>query len=114
MEKASETPLSESAQAPSQPLDARDLQTLTAPRPSAIAELSGALDELTLEERFEALKRLAEAESVFQRMAAYRWLAGMHRLNLRYEMRAKKVLRQGLDREEGLALERVQRLMKLC
>lgn len=114
MEKAPDTPLTQESQAPVQALDAEDLLTLTAPRLSALTELSLALDELTLEERFEALKRLAEAESVFQRMAAYRWLAGMHRLNLRYEMRAKRVLKQGLDREEGLALERVQRLMKLC
>jgi hypothetical protein len=38
----------------------------------------------------------------------------MHRFDLRYEMRAKRELRQGLDRETGLALTRVKALLRRC
>ena len=67
-----------------------------------------------LEIQFEALKRLVRADSVFIRSAAYEWLAGLHRKNLRYEIRAKRVLRKALDREQGLAAARLRELMRAC
>ena len=67
-----------------------------------------------LEERFVALCQLARAPSVFQRLAAYRWLAGLYLIDLRYEQRAKRVIAGGLKREEGLARERVKHLLKRC
>ncbi|MGD8809946.1 MAG: hypothetical protein PVG24_10095 [Gammaproteobacteria bacterium] len=63
---------------------------------------------------FDALTRLVRSESVFLRAEAYRRLAEMHRFDLRYEMRAKRELRQGLDRETGLALTRVKALLRRC
>jgi hypothetical protein len=72
------------------------------------------LPDTDLEIQFEAVKRLAQAESVFIRSAAYEWLAGLHRRSLRYEMRAKRVLREGLDREQGLARTRLRELMRAC
>jgi hypothetical protein len=69
---------------------------------------------LFLEERFDALVRLTASDSVFLRAAAYEWLAGLHRQDLRFEMRAKQVLRRGLDREQGLAETRLRRLMRVC
>ena len=63
---------------------------------------------------FLALGRLAEADCVFLRGAAYRWLAGLHSKDLRYEMRAKLVLKTGLDREAGTARRRVSQLLRLC
>jgi hypothetical protein len=82
------------------------------PRP--LQDFAAALELLPLEERFAELCRLSASSCVFQRMAAYRWLANMHRLDLRFETRAKRELRKGLDREQGLARARVRRLMKLC
>ncbi len=67
-----------------------------------------------LEIVFGALCRLARADEVLLRSAAYRWLAGLHQVDLRFEMRAKRVIREGLDRETGLALRRVEKLMRLC
>ena len=72
------------------------------------------LEALPLEERFAALCRLAHAPSVFQRLAAYRWLAGLYLLDLRYEQRAKRVIAGALAREEGLARSRVKELLKRC
>jgi hypothetical protein len=67
-----------------------------------------------LDIQFEALKRLVQADSVFIRGAAYEWLAGLHRKSLRYEMSAKRVMREGLDREQGLARARLRELMRAC
>ncbi|MEM8768660.1 MAG: hypothetical protein AAGE43_14520 [Pseudomonadota bacterium] len=69
---------------------------------------------VALEAVFAALTRLAAADSVFLRAAAYERLAGLHRLNLRFEMRAKLVMRKGLDRETGLAKLRLKALLRLC
>jgi hypothetical protein len=98
--------------------DARqDLTTLwqTAdPAPPVLLAVEETLSQLPLEERFAALCQLAQAPSVFQRLAAYRWLAGLYLLDLRYEQRAKRVIAGALAREEGLALQRVKRLLKRC
>ena len=67
-----------------------------------------------LEGVFSALCRLATAESVVLRFAAYRWLTGLHRLNLRYENRAKLVLREGLKQEKGRLRQRLEGLLRLC
>lgn len=93
---------------------ANDAAQPAAPSPRELDELARTLEALPLEARFGALCRLAEADCVFRRLAAYRWLAGLHRLDLRYEMRAKRVLCRALDREQGLVRARVKRLMKLC
>ena len=69
---------------------------------------------IDLEAVFNALGRLVEAEAPLLRVAAYRWLAGLHRINMRYEMRAKLVMRDGLDRETGLAHERLRQLLRRC
>ena len=115
MSKATERPLSEGADSPAAgPVDLAELWSLQPPQPPVLHDVAAALDVLPIEERFQALCRLAEVESIFQRMAAYRWLADMHRIDLRYETRAKRELRKALDRECGLARARVERLMKLC
>ncbi len=67
-----------------------------------------------LEIEFQALGRLIEADTVFLRGAAYRWLAGLHRKDLRFEMRAKLVLKTGLQRETGIARHRVTQLLRRC
>ena len=82
--------------------------------PPALQGLATTLEALPLEARFAALCRLAQAPSVFQRLAAYRWLAGLYLLDLRYEQRAKRVIAAALGREEGLALARVRQLLKRC
>lgn len=82
--------------------------------PPQLLELGDALERLPLEERFAALCQLARAPSVFQRLAAYRWLAGLYLLDLRYEQRAKRVIAGALKREEGLARQRVKQLLKRC
>jgi len=115
------------SKAPQSPIHSRDPALPSDPAaaaPSRIAppeppqaELDGiaeALEALPLEQRFTALCQLAEADCVFRRLAAYRWLSALHRLDLRYEMRAKRVLCRALDQEEGLARARVRQLMKLC
>ncbi len=71
-------------------------------------------DAVDLEKVYLALMLLVDADSVFLRSAAYRWLAGLHRKNLCYEMRAKRVLKRGLKRETGLARKRVEALLKRC
>ncbi len=63
---------------------------------------------------FQALDRLAESDSLFLRGAAYRWLAGLHRKDLRYEMRAMLVLKAGLVRETGLSRQRLIQLLRAC
>jgi hypothetical protein len=98
--------------------DARqDLSALwqaTEPTPPMLLELENALDGLPLEERYVALCQLARSPSVFQRLAAYRWLAGLFLLDLRYEQRAKRVIAGALAHEEGLARERVKQLLTRC
>ncbi|HBO11343.1 MAG TPA: hypothetical protein DD491_01025 [Halieaceae bacterium] len=84
------------------------------PAPPVLLAVEEKLDQLPLEERFVALCQLARAPSVFQRLAAYRWLAGLYLIDLRYEQRAKRVIAGGLKREEGLARERVKHLLKRC
>jgi hypothetical protein len=85
-----------------------------APPAPALHGLAAALEALPLEERFATLCRLAHAPSVFQRLAAYRWLAGLYLLDLRFEQRAKRVIAGALAREEGLARSRVKELLKRC
>ena len=63
---------------------------------------------------FQALTRLTQSESVFLRGAAYRWLAGMHQKDLRFEMRAKRLLFLALENETGPALLRVTELLRRC
>ena len=99
----------------------RDLETWLAEEktPQLIWKLLRCLDEMpprsvNLDVVLAALTRLVEANSVFLRAAAYRWLAGLHEQNLRYEMRAKNVLRRGLDRESGSARKRVEMLLRRC
>ncbi|MEM1176065.1 MAG: hypothetical protein AAGI27_14740 [Pseudomonadota bacterium] len=67
-----------------------------------------------LEIVFKALRRLAKAESVFIRCAAYRWLASLHQKDLRFEMRAKRLLLQALHEETDVALKRVTDLLRRC
>ncbi len=82
--------------------------------PPVLLAVEERLGQLPLEARFVALCQLAQAPSVFQRLAAYRWLAGLHRLDLRYEQRAKRIIAAALGHEEGLARERVKQLLKRC
>jgi hypothetical protein len=84
------------------------------PAPPVLLDLEEALERLPLEQRFVALCQLARAPSVFQRLAAYRWLAGLYLLDLRYEQRAKRVIAGGLKLEEGLARVRVRELLRCC
>lgn len=63
---------------------------------------------------FSALERLSQSESVFLRGAAYRWLAELHRRNLRFEMRAKRLLYRALEQETGPTLLRVTHLLRRC
>jgi hypothetical protein len=84
------------------------------PTPPVLLELEEGLERLPLEERFAILCQLARAPSVFQRLAAYRWLAGLYLLDLRYEQRAKRVIAGALAHEEGLARERVKQLLTRC
>jgi len=86
----------------------------TEPAPPVLLAVEETLGQLPLEARFVALCQLARAPSVFQRLAAYRWLAGLYLIDLRYEQRAKRVIAGGLKREEGLARERVKHLLKRC
>lgn len=104
--------------------DGIDTEWLTArleeeSEPTRLWELLSCVEHLPprsvdLEPVFEALSRLAIADAPLLRCAAYRWLAGLHRINLRYGMRAKLVMRDGLDRETGLARRRLQHLLTLC
>lgn len=64
--------------------------------------------------RFAALTRLAQADCAFLRSAAYRWLARMFLVDLRYEQHAKRILRSALDRETGIDRARVERLLRQC
>jgi hypothetical protein len=84
------------------------------PAPPVLLDLEEALERLPLEQRFVALCQLARAPSVFQRLAAYRWLAGLYLVDLRYEQRAKRIIAAALGREEGLARQRVKQLLKRC
>jgi hypothetical protein len=72
----------------------------------------GSGDTVKPDGRFAALSRLVDAECEYLRAAAYRWLADMHRLDLRYETRAKRLLKEGLGRESGLSRRRVRRLLR--
>ena len=58
---------------------------------------------------FNALCRLLESDSAVIRFSAYRWLAGLYRIDLRFENRAKLKLRDSLDSERGLMRERWHR-----
>ncbi|MGR8950491.1 MAG: hypothetical protein ACU84Q_20805 [Gammaproteobacteria bacterium] len=69
---------------------------------------------IKLESVFSALKKLAASESELQRFAAYRRLAELHRIDLRYENRARLIMREGLKLESGLAARRLRRLLKNC
>jgi len=71
-------------------------------------------EALDLDIVFRAVRRLASSDCVFLRADGYRRLAGLHRINLRFEMRAKRELAKGLDRETGLAKGRVAHLLALC
>lgn len=70
--------------------------------------------EIDLECLFIALCRLVEAGTEIHRSAAYRWLAELHRLDLRYENRAKLIMRGGLEREIGLARRRLEAMLRRC
>ncbi|MHA7815371.1 MAG: hypothetical protein ACX93N_02775 [Pseudohaliea sp.] len=94
--------------------DLNALWQVTEPAAPVLLELEAALERLPLEERFAALCQLARSPSVFQRLAAYRWLAGLYLLDLRYEQRAKRVIARALGREEGLARQRVKQLLRRC
>lgn len=87
-----------------------DPQGRTASRPTAL-EL---LEHQPLDVRLTSLCRMAESPSVFERLTAYRGLAGLYLLDLRYEQRAKRVIVAGLKREQGVARERVQQLLRRC
>ena len=63
---------------------------------------------------FSALCRLLDSDSAVMRFSAYRWLAGLYRIDLRFENRAKLKLRDSLQSERGLMRERVRFLLKTC
>ena len=63
---------------------------------------------------FAALCRLAKADAVLLRCSAYHWLAGLHRIDLRFETRAKLALRDRLSHEQGIARERLQHALRSC
>lgn len=70
------------------------------------------LVSLTL--RLAALERLITCDQVFLRAEGYRGLAQLHRLDLRYEQRAKRIMVRGLDREVGLARRRLEAELRGC
>lgn len=63
---------------------------------------------------FSALCRLLDSNSPLMRFSAYRWLAGLYRIDLRFENRAKLKLRDALVLERGLMQERVRMLLTSC
>lgn len=63
---------------------------------------------------FSALCRLLDSNSPLMRFSAYRWLAGLYRIDLRFENRARLKLRDALSLERGLMRERVRMLLKTC
>jgi hypothetical protein len=70
--------------------------------------------KVCLDTRLDALRRLAKSDSALLRANAYRALADMHRKDLRFEMRAKQVLAQGLETEAGIGRQRLIKLMRGC
>lgn len=63
---------------------------------------------------YAALCRLAESELPMMRLFAYRWLAGLHRIDLRFENRARLKLRDRLAVETGRMQQRVEYLLGSC
>jgi hypothetical protein len=63
---------------------------------------------------YSALCRLTEADSPVIRHLAYRGLAGLHRIDLRFENRARLKLGESLKREQGIMHERVKQLLTRC
>lgn len=63
---------------------------------------------------FNALCRLTQSSSPLIRLAAYRWLAGIYKYDLRFENRARLTLRDCLSSESGLMLQRLEHLLSIC
>ena len=63
---------------------------------------------------FFAAKKLTRADSELLRFAAYRRLAGLHRIDFRFENKARLILRDCLENEHGFARKQLERLVKTC
>jgi len=63
---------------------------------------------------FEALARLVSSTSPVIRLSAYRWLAGLYRIDLRFENRAKLKLRDCLATENGVMQQRLEHFLSTC
>lgn len=63
---------------------------------------------------FQALCRLIKSSSPVIRLSAYRWLAGLYRIDLRFENRTKLTLRDCRSRENGPMLKRLEYFLSTC
>lgn len=63
---------------------------------------------------FNALRRLVQSSSPLIRLAAYRWLAGIYKYDLRFENRARLTMRDCLPTESGLMRQRLEHLLSIC
>lgn len=63
---------------------------------------------------YSALCRLVESTSPVIRLSAYRWLAGLYRIDLRFENRARLMLRDCLAKETGQLQQRIEQLLASC
>jgi|GEM_PF-5913645 len=63
---------------------------------------------------FTALCRLSESASPVIRLSAYRWLAGLHTIDLRFETRARLKLRDCRETECELIQQRLEYLLSVC
>ncbi|MFN3163273.1 MAG: hypothetical protein ACE37N_07295 [Pseudohongiellaceae bacterium] len=63
---------------------------------------------------FQALCRLIKSSSPVIRLSAYRWLAGLYRIDLRFENRAKLTLRDCRSHENGPMLKRLEYFLSTC
>ena len=84
-----------------------------------LAELLSRVDcfppkSVALNNIFYAAKKLTRADSELLRFAAYRRLAGLHRVDFRFENKARLILRDCLVNESGFARKQLESLVKTC
>lgn len=72
------------------------------------------LGTVRVDNLFAALKQLMTSDRPHLRFSAYQWLADLHRIDLRFETRAKLALRDALVRERGGLRTRLERILRLC
>jgi hypothetical protein len=64
--------------------------------------------------RFAALRYLLACDDPALRCAAQQWLAALHRIDLRCEIQAKRLLRDAWVDAHGLERHRLHRLLRSC